>query len=81
MVKIKVLSSCYITWLIQKLICKVFLYWVINYNIKLTYYMLDVLEYHINNEKFRNNIIASLMNVYITIIIHYIYNSISIAGS
>jgi hypothetical protein len=36
--------------------------------------MLDVLEYHINNEKFRNNIIASLMNVYITIIIHYILN-------
>jgi hypothetical protein len=43
--------------------------------------MLDVLEYHINNEKFRNNIIASLLNVYITIIIHDIYNSISIPGS
>jgi hypothetical protein len=42
--------------------------------------MLDVLEYHINNEKFRNNIIASLMNVHITIIIHDIYNSISIPG-
>lgn len=43
--------------------------------------MLDVLEHHINNENFRNNIIASLMNVHITIIIHDIYDSISICGS
>lgn len=43
--------------------------------------MLDVLEHHINNENFRNNIIASLMNVHIAIIIHDIYDSISICGS